>query len=206
MKNVRLWHLLMVLIALFPTLVTATAPAAASHRRSSCPVKGKVHVFNKGRSVYACYSRFRHGKIRLGRSGTVREVHVAGNYAAWAVSGEPASSQGPFGTTDVHLAYVPRSRKIEVGPTGCPPRELSDGNVITSLVLNDYGLLGWVCWTRSGLTEVHKYDGSGPGILDRGINDISLYDLALNERGIVLYWSRPDGPRSAVLSPVNPLG
>jgi hypothetical protein len=189
-------------------IAVAPGPVDASHRRSGCPVKGKVHVFEKGRSIFACYSRFRHGRVRLGRSGrggknpdrrTVGQVHVAGGYVAWTIRKEPISSTGPFDTTDLHLAYVPRSRRIDVGPAGCPPRESSDGNVITSLVLNYRGLLGWVCWTESGLTEVHKYDASGPGLLDAGISDISLYDLALPENGTILYWFRSDGPRAAVL-------
>jgi hypothetical protein len=183
--------------------------------RAFCSSKGsitvtrseRVRIFLKSHVLYGCDKRGRM-KLRLGPSGfgveqptskTVFDLKVANYFVAYTLFASPASAQGPFGTTDVRWVDLRHGRRLSP-LTGCDRRyEISDGNIVRSLVLSTTGAMAWVC-SDVAASEVHKLDRNGAAVLDTAgaPGDMSL---ALSESsGVVVYWSNGLEPRSARLT------
>ena len=190
------------------------SPGEAKSTKSFCSSKGsvtvtrteRVRIFRKDQVLYGCDKRGRR-KMRLGSSGfgvaepagkTVSTLKVAHFFVAYTLSGIPTSSQGPFGTTDVR--WVDLRHGVRNSPqTGCERRQqVSDGNVVRSLVLSGSGAMAWVC-SDVLASEVHKFDRLGASLLDTSPRPGDM-DLALSESSaVIVYWRNEGTPRSASL-------
>jgi hypothetical protein len=194
-------------------LATASSSDARSTKRF-CSSKGsvtvirteRVRIFRKDRALFGCDKRGRR-KMRLGSSGfgveeptgkTVSKLKVAHFFVAYTLSGIPTSSQGPFGSTDVR--WVDLRRGLRISPqTGCDRRrQISDGNVVRSLVLSGTGAMAWVC-SDVLASEVHKLDKLGATLLDTSLSPGDMH-LALSESpDDIIYWTNEGTPRSTNL-------
>ena len=179
--------------------------------KKPCASKGSVTVHGTERvriiktkhTLYACDRRAKR-KMRLGPRGdfpgkTVSNLRVAGYFVAYTLHATPASSQGPFGDTDVRWVDLRHGKRLNPS-TGCARRNLvSDGNKVSRLVLSATGAMAWVC-SDVAASEVHKLDRLGPNTLDTFYGPPWDMSLDLGESlGVTVYWANLDGLHSSRL-------